>query len=61
MTIDLSDAQLWDQGAVEVLDKTVQKFRRKGVEVTVEGLNKASATLLNRLATDEELVTSGRT
>ena len=30
VTIDLSQAQLWDQGAVEVLDKTVQKFRRKG-------------------------------
>ena len=61
VTIDLSNAQLWDQGAVEVLDKTVQKFRRKGVEVTVVGLNRASATLLNRLATDEELVASGRT
>ena len=61
VTIDLSNAQLWDQGAVEVLDKTVQKFRRKGVEVTVVGLNEASATLLNRLATDEELVASERT
>ncbi|MEM8612861.1 MAG: SulP family inorganic anion transporter [Cyanobacteria bacterium P01_H01_bin.105] len=58
VTIDLSKAQLWDQGAVEVLDKAVQKFRRKGVEVTVVGLNQASATLLNRLATDEELVAS---
>ena len=56
VTIDLSNAHIWDQGAVEVLDKTVQKFRRKGVEVTVIGLNAASSTLLNRLATDEELV-----
>ena len=56
VTIDLSHAQLWDQGAVEVLDKAVQKFRRKGVEVTVKGLNEASSTLLNRLATEEELV-----
>ncbi|MGD1858238.1 MAG: SulP family inorganic anion transporter, partial [Leptolyngbyaceae cyanobacterium] len=59
VTIDLTNAQLWDQGAVEVLDKAVQKFRRKGVEVTVVGLNEASATLLNRLATDEELVANG--
>lgn len=59
VTIDLSNAQLWDQGAVEVLEKAVQKFRRKGVEVTVVGLNQASATLLNRLATDEGLVSSG--
>ncbi len=58
VTIDLSEAQLWDQGAVEVLEKAVQKFRRKGIEVTVVGMNEASATLLNRLATDEELVSN---
>ncbi len=56
VTIDLSDAHLWDQGAVEVLDRTVQKFRRQGIEVDVVGLNQASSTLLNRLATAEELV-----
>ena len=56
VTIDLTNAHLWDQGAVEVLDKTVQKFRRKGIEVDVIGLNEASSTLLNRLATDEELI-----
>ncbi|MEO0349098.1 MAG: SulP family inorganic anion transporter [Cyanobacteria bacterium P01_A01_bin.15] len=60
VTIDLTHAQLWDQGAVEVLDKAVQKFRRKGVEVTVVGLNKATATLLNRLATEEDLVANTR-
>ncbi|MEL7353538.1 MAG: SulP family inorganic anion transporter [Cyanobacteria bacterium P01_A01_bin.116] len=58
VTIDLSNAHLWDQGAVEVLDKAVQKFRRKGIDVTVVGLNEASATLLNRLATEDELVGS---
>ncbi|MEM8503199.1 MAG: SulP family inorganic anion transporter [Cyanobacteria bacterium P01_D01_bin.1] len=56
VTIDLSNAHLWDQGAVEVLDRTVQKFRRQGIEVDVIGLNQASSTLLNRLATAEELV-----
>lgn len=60
VTIDLSNAHIWDQGAVEVLDKTVQKFRRNGVEVTVVGLNEASTTLLNRLATDEQLVADGQ-
>ncbi|MEM9092366.1 MAG: SulP family inorganic anion transporter [Cyanobacteria bacterium P01_F01_bin.53] len=58
VTIDLTNAHLWDQGAVEVLDKAVLKFRRKGIDVTVVGLNEASATLLNRLATDEDLATS---
>jgi SulP family sulfate permease len=56
VTIDLTNAHLWDQGAVEVLDRTVQKFRRQGIEVEVVGLNQASSTLLNRLATEEELV-----
>ena len=56
VTIDLTNAHLWDQGAVEVLDKTVQKFRRQGIEVEVVGLNQASTTLLNRLATEDELV-----
>ncbi|QUY43134.1 SulP family inorganic anion transporter [Acaryochloris marina] len=58
VTIDLSHAHLWDQGAVEMLDKAVQKFRRQGIEVNVVGLNEASTTLLNRLATDEELISN---
>ena len=58
VTIGLTYADIWDQGAVEVLDKAVQKFRRQGVEVTVKGLNEASTTLLNRLGTDEEIVAS---
>ena len=57
VTIDLSNAHIWDQGAVEALEKAVQKFRRKGTEVTVVGLNEASSTLFNRLATEEELAT----
>ncbi|MGR3278026.1 SulP family inorganic anion transporter [Acaryochloris marina NIES-2412] len=58
VTIDLNHAHLWDQGAVEMLDKAVQKFRRQGIEVNVVGLNEASTTLLNRLATDEELISN---
>ncbi len=56
VTIDLTHAHIWDQGAVEVLDKAVQKFRRQGVEVEVKGLNQASTTLLNRIGTDEEII-----
>ena len=50
ITIDLTHAHLWDQGAVAVLDKIVNKFRRAGAEVEVIGLNEASATLVNKLA-----------
>ncbi|MBE9107913.1 SulP family inorganic anion transporter [Nodosilinea sp. LEGE 07298] len=50
ITIDLTHAHLWDQGAVAALDKVVNKFRRAGAEVEVIGLNEASATLVNKLA-----------
>jgi SulP family sulfate permease len=50
VTIDLSHAHLWDQGAVAALDKAVNKFRRTGADVSVVGLNEASATLVEKLA-----------
>jgi SulP family sulfate permease len=50
VTIDLSNAHVWDQGAVAAIDKVVLKFRRNGVEVELVGLNEASATLLDKLA-----------
>ena len=54
VTIDLTQAHLWDQGAVETVDKVVSKFRRNGAEVQVVGLNEASGTLFNQLADNKE-------
>ncbi|WP_008317133.1 SulP family inorganic anion transporter [Leptolyngbya sp. PCC 6406] len=51
VTIDLSQAHLWDQGSVAFLDRAILKFRRNGADVDVVGLNEASATLVDRLAT----------
>lgn len=51
VTIDLTHAHLWDQSAVDSIDKVVFRFRRRGVKVHLIGLNEASATLLDRLAT----------
>ncbi|MGD1939954.1 MAG: SulP family inorganic anion transporter [Leptolyngbyaceae cyanobacterium] len=50
VTLDLTHAHLWDQGAVVAFDKVVNKFRRNGVDVEVVGLNQASATLVEKLA-----------
>ena len=50
VTINLTDAHLWDQAAIAAIDKVVFKFRRNGAEVELVGLNEASATLLNKLA-----------
>ncbi len=50
VTIDLTHAHLWDQSAVDAVDKVIFRFRRRGIEVNLIGLNEASATLLDRLA-----------
>ena len=52
--IDVSDAHLWDLTAVGALDKVVLKFRREGAEVKIIGLNEASATIVDRLATHDK-------
>jgi SulP family sulfate permease len=50
ITIDLTQAHLWDQGAVAAMDKVVLKFRRNGADVELVGVNEASATLLDKLS-----------
>jgi len=54
VTIDLSRAHFWDITAVSSLDKVVLKFRREGTQVHLEGLNKASATLVDRFAVHDK-------
>lgn len=49
ITINLTHAHLWDQGAVIALHKVVNKFQRAGAKVEVVGLNEASATLIQKL------------
>ena len=51
VVIDVSNAHFWDLTAVGALDKVVLKFRREGTEVELVGMNQASATLVDRLAT----------
>lgn len=50
VSIDLSHAHFWDITSVSALDKVVIKFRREGTEVDVIGMNKASATIVDRFA-----------
>lgn len=51
VVIDLTTAHVWDASAVGAIDKAVIRFRKRGVEAEVIGLNKASATLLDRVGT----------
>ena len=57
--IDLTHAHFWDITAVNALDKVVLKFRRKGAEVEVLGLNEASATLVDRFRVHAKDITDG--
>lgn len=50
VVIDLSRSHVWDHSAVAAIDKVVLRYRGRGVEVGVVGLNEASASLLSRLA-----------
>ena len=52
--IDVSRAHFWDITAVSALDKVVLKLQREGAEVTVNGLNEASATLVDRFAVHDK-------
>ena len=54
VTIDLRRAHFWDITAVSSLDKVVLKLRREGTEVHLKGLNKASATLVDRFAVHDK-------
>jgi SulP family sulfate permease len=48
VTIDVTEAHLWDISAVGAVDDVVLKFRRHGVEVNLQGVNEASAHMIDR-------------
>ncbi|MBQ0832915.1 SulP family inorganic anion transporter [Marinobacter sp.] len=54
VVIDVSRAHFWDITAVGALDKVVIKFRRDGAEVEVIGMNKASATIVDRFGVHDK-------
>ncbi|WP_406698915.1 SulP family inorganic anion transporter [Singulisphaera sp. Ch08] len=49
--VDFTHAHFWDISAITALDKVVLKFRRKGTDVELIGLNEASSTLIDQLGT----------
>ena len=50
ITIDVSQAHIWDISSVAALDLAVMKFRRMGTQVTITGMNAASDTIVDKLA-----------
>lgn len=50
VTLDLSQAHLWDDSAVGAVDKVIIKYHQNGVKVHLMGLNKESNRLIEKLA-----------
>jgi SulP family sulfate permease len=49
--LDVGGAHFWDLTAVGALDRVVAKFAAQGVPVRIDGMNRASETLVARLRT----------
>ncbi|WP_029015061.1 SulP family inorganic anion transporter [Niveispirillum irakense] len=50
VTIDVTQAHIWDISSVAALDRVILKFRQTGTMVDVIGMNEASATIVDKLA-----------
>ncbi|SNB70219.1 sulfate permease, SulP family [Arboricoccus pini] len=51
VVIDVSRAHFWDISAIGALDRIAEKLKRRGVEFRLEGLNEASAMMIDRVGT----------
>ena len=49
ISIDLSEAHIWDQSGVSALDQVIRKLRQGGSSVSVIGLNEESLDLFERI------------
>ena len=54
VTIDISRSHIWDISSVAALDMIVLKFRREGAKVRIIGMNKATETIVDKLAIHDE-------
>jgi SulP family sulfate permease len=50
----VSAAHIWDISSVQALDMAVLKFRRDGAEVEIVGMNAATETIVDKLATHDK-------
>lgn len=49
ISIDFSNAQIWDESAVGAVDKVLLKYRENNNRVTLNGLNDASEKMIDKL------------
>ncbi len=53
VVIDVSAAHFWDISAVGALDKVVDRMRRNGRHVRIEGMNRASSDIIDKFALED--------
>jgi len=53
--IDFSDARIWDESAVDAIDKVVVKYSKNNINVNLIGLNESSLKLMNNMSTYNKL------
>ena len=50
VNIDLSKVKIWDESAVDAIDKVVIKFHKKGVKTNLIGMRNQCLELVDRMA-----------
>lgn len=54
VTIDLHASHFWDITSINALDRVVLKFRQHDIPVAIIGMNEATASMVERLATHDK-------
>ena len=54
VVIDLHASHFWDITSINALDRVVLKFRHHNIAVEITGMNEATATMIERLATHDK-------
>ncbi len=54
VVIDLTASHFWDITSINALDRVVLKFRHHDIPVEIVGINQATATMIERLATHDK-------
>ena len=54
VVLDLTRAHVWDASAVGAIDKAVLRYRQRGVEMDVVGMNRHTSALVERVAVHDK-------
>ena len=55
INIDFTNARVWDESAVDAIDKVVIKYKKNNINVNLTGLNEKSLDLIDKIGTYNKL------